>query len=255
MLARKLGLRNVVGSTRRDVLIPLAINIVSSAISAVLFTEDRILAFFVLFLLLSTVGMLVYFCINRLFLAELSKVEIDQIYPFREGDRPADTIPVNNRLELVHKRFLFMGVSAKSLWDSDLFAMMASNSYRDCTFRFLILDPQGDALERRIQSEGGDLDSAKHDIYSFVQDLAGILSSAPKMNIEVRYYDFVPPFWLTVCDDMIFVQTFPRGTIGRNSPLLVLKKGNVKARGFYEAFDIMIEETWTHKSRKVVLSY
>jgi hypothetical protein len=176
-----------------------------------------------------------------------------QIFEFREDKKPIDRISIDARIVPAKERLFFMGVSAKVLWGTKLETLMKGPRYRDCSFRFLLMDPQGEALARRMKWEGyDDRDGAVHDIESFRQQLIGIRADSPKTRVTLKYYDLCPFFWLVICDDTIYVQTFTPGKPGRESMLLVLKE-NGDPGSIYSAVLNTFEETWMFHAKTVSL--
>lgn len=167
---------------------------------------------------------------------------------FRSEAIPADQIPIRQRLEEVRQRFFFLGVSAKILWDSQLFDMIADGRYADCTFRFMLLDPAGTALERKMDNEQSTAAIARLDIKSFLLRLTNA-KRGRHSHVSARYYDIFIPFWVMLCDDILYLQSFPAGTIGRNSPLLILRPDSPEGRGFFDPAIGFLEELWSHFSR------
>lgn len=231
-------------------LIPLCVNLFAAAI-AYFYTLNFILVIGVLI-----GGLLAIFTgflgLQWVFYRRIGQVSIKDIIPYTEGKLPIDILPIDQRIDEITERFLFMGVSAKILWDTRLFEIMSSYKYRSCSFRFLLLDPQGDAVQAHCARENiQNVDATRLDIESVVTRITEIKRSMPNMQIDIRYYNFSPPFWLMLCNDNLYVQTYPKGDFGRSSPLILLQKESPGIRGFFEPFMLLIEEIWSRCARRI----
>src|SRR2546423_10850446 len=160
-------------SIRNNFVIPLIVNLIAAAI-AYFFTYNVILTVLILFAGISLI-IGVYWLIELLIRKRLAAISIEDIIPYTDKARPTDIIPLNTRLQGVTKRFLFMGVSAKSLWDTNLVDILNNPKYRKCSFRFLLLDPSTNSLHQHAENEGTtNFRTIQYDIQAFVRHLADI---------------------------------------------------------------------------------
>lgn len=248
-----LRLRSSSDDILKLILIPSLVNLFTSTVTY-FFTNSLFLMILVL-VAGFTLFFVFYYLVDLLLRRRLALIAVSDFIPYNRNHRPTEIISLNDRLQGLENRFMFMGVSAKSIWNTDLVRMMTDNSYQKCSFWFLLLDPTGNALARRMAEEQVTTEAAARlDIEAFVRQLSEMKQLAPRMDIRVHYFDFVPPFWLMLCDDTLYVQTFPRGGIGLDSPLLVMKQEAKGKRGFFEPFVILLEDTWNYNSKEAVLA-
>lgn len=241
----------VVRQLKTNWLIPIIINLIAGGL---LYAVALPLVALVLLSITLIAGISSYFTYKS-FKHELRDAGISEVIPFGVSDNPITLIPLDERLKYARRRVIFMGISAKSLWDSCIFDMMGNLHNRGCTFKFLLINPEGEALKRFIQRENiTDADSARQDIQSFTTRLRKLRSQLPSMTIHLNYFDFSPPFWLLLCDDTLYVQTFPANAIGKNSPLMILKKQSSEHPNLFDAFELYLEEASKHLSLSVDLS-
>ncbi len=184
----------------------------------------------------------------------LRLTSIAKIYPFIGAPPPIEKIPINQRVRSLETEFLFMGVSAKILWSTNIFQMMANPEFLPSRFRFLLLDPARQAIVRKMRDEGlgGSPAAAKRDVLAFINHHPSIKESLPGANIECHLYDIYPGFWLLLCDDTLYVQPFPKRTVGKNSSLIVLKDAPSANGAFFEGFMNQVEDIWSHQSKSVL---
>lgn len=192
----------------------------------------------------------IYRLVNWLASRHLESVSISRIVPYAVDRTPLDVVPINTRIDGLASEFFFMGVSGKSLWDSDLFNLM-ERGYA-CKFRFLLLNPNGVALRRHVEREHtSSQEAVRHDIEAFQQHLVEIKRRSPDAHIELAFYDFLPSLWLMRCDTLLYCQTFPPGRIGQNSPLLILREEHAGRYGFFEPLVTWFDEIWQHHAVRV----
>ena len=198
------------------------------------------------------VGMIAYGVYRFILISRLDLLGIEQVIPYSKNREPDDLIPIDKRIQELGDSFLFLGVNAKVLWDSEIFQMMRSGNYQSCSFRFLLMDPNGEAVKRKKERETGtEIQAAQHDIEGTVKRLKGVKDQFPQCGLEIKYYDTVPPFWFIQCDDTMYLQLYPKGRLGIKSSLLVLHKTEKDRWGLFETCMAYGNEIWENHSKPV----
>jgi hypothetical protein len=240
-------------SSVRTIVIAAAVNLMTGAVTY-LYTLNIAIA---LVCLAAGVALVVAIAVgfDRYHHRLLGEFGIRTLVPYRADRPPTQVYPINERLALAHTRLWFLGVSAKSLWNSNLNDVMSSHDSKGCSFRFLILDPNGVSLRDRMHMEQStSVAAAQDDIKAFVENVADLKRTLPGRDISVRFYDLLPVFWLVLADDHLFLQTFPQGAIGEDSPMLELVPSDEGGRGLFGPFIGYFEDIWRHHSTNALVA-
>lgn len=142
------------------------------------------------------------------------------------------------------KTFDFMTITGRtSLNRAEVEAAIKERgAVRGCRFRFLLLDPESEYLDRFCQSEGSSPEQTREKIVATTKSLLR-LKSEHGINVSVRWYDAYPVWRIAVVDNATaHVGYYQKGRKGYEGPRLVCPKSS--HGGLFGPFSIEFEEKW-----------
>lgn len=143
-----------------------------------------------------------------------------------------------------------LGISMSKLADRDVQEMIIDKLRSGCRFKWLLLDPDSEAVARRAEAEGWqpaifrkevEVWSLNHQV--FVERL----EEGVRSNIELRHYRHTPCCFLVDNGNVMLVGFYLRSCSGEKVPHLELE---IKEGGAYLSFRRHFDSLWMEAARK-----
>ncbi len=150
-------------------------------------------------------------------------------------------------LEQASLRFDFWGESGNRTVKSEKFEPMLKRiSERSGSVRFLLLDPESEAVSRRALDECETPQSHRSDINATIERLQNFRKSGYSM-IEIRLYSDYPKWRIAIVDSSrMHVNYFTKGRRANESPEIILIDGvDSMLQAFRKSFDDIWETSKT----------